>query len=393
MKNRFCILLAAGALVAPAGLVALERELPAPATRARAELAIPDPPGLLTLKCDFHMHTVFSDGIVWPTVRVDEAWRHGLDAIAISDHIEYQPHKADVSAEFNRSFELAKAAGEPLGIIVIRGAEISRPMPPGHINAVFLKDCAALDVPEWADAVAAAHAQGAFIFWNHPGWKSQVPDGIAVWCDEHARLLQGGMLHGIELVNGRSYYPEAHRWVIEKKLAMLCNSDTHAPIDVDYAVAQGDRRPMTLVFAKERSERAIQEALVARRAAALAAGTLIGDEVFLRPIVERSIRVKTPAVTVRGRARVAVQVANESDIDYRLERAEEIAEVNIPEQVTLPARKTILLQVQGKDPKSQGRRTVSLPYLATNVLVGPDKPMTVSIELDVRFNPPAPPKK
>jgi len=125
----------------------------------------------------------------------------------------------------------------------------------------------------------------------------------------------------------------------------------------------------------------------------LAAGTLIGDEVFLRPIVERSIRVKTPAVTVRGRARVAVQVANESDIDYRLERAEEIAEVNIPEQVTLPARKTILLQVQGKDPKSQGRRTVSLPYLATNVLVGPDKPMTVSIELDVRFNPPAPPKK
>ena len=28
---------------------------------------IPDIPGHITLKCDFHTHTVFSDGNVWPT--------------------------------------------------------------------------------------------------------------------------------------------------------------------------------------------------------------------------------------------------------------------------------------------------------------------------------------
>jgi len=36
---------------------------------------IPDIPGYYTIKCDLHMHTVFSDGKVWPTVRVDAAIR------------------------------------------------------------------------------------------------------------------------------------------------------------------------------------------------------------------------------------------------------------------------------------------------------------------------------
>jgi len=62
----------------------------------RKEIRIPDIAGYRTLKCDFHMHTVFSDGNVWPTVRVDEAWREGLDAIAITDHVEYHPHKEDI---------------------------------------------------------------------------------------------------------------------------------------------------------------------------------------------------------------------------------------------------------------------------------------------------------
>jgi len=35
-----------------------------PVTRARTPLHIPDVPGYLTLKCDLHMHTVFSDGLV-----------------------------------------------------------------------------------------------------------------------------------------------------------------------------------------------------------------------------------------------------------------------------------------------------------------------------------------
>ncbi len=67
-----------------------------------AQINFPDILGQKTLKCDLHMHTVFSDGSVWPTVRVDEALRLGLDAIAITDHIEYQPHKDDIPTNHNR---------------------------------------------------------------------------------------------------------------------------------------------------------------------------------------------------------------------------------------------------------------------------------------------------
>lgn len=41
---------------------------------------------------DLHIHTVFSDGNVWPTLRVEEARREGLDLIAMTEHLEYQPH-------------------------------------------------------------------------------------------------------------------------------------------------------------------------------------------------------------------------------------------------------------------------------------------------------------
>ena len=43
----------------------------------------------LLLSGDFQTHTVFSDGHVWPTFRVDEAWINGLDILSITDHHNY----------------------------------------------------------------------------------------------------------------------------------------------------------------------------------------------------------------------------------------------------------------------------------------------------------------
>lgn len=84
----------------------------AAAQEIRHEIQFPDPPGYQTLKCDLHMHTVFSDGNVWPTIRIDEAWRQGLDVISITDHIEYQPHQDDIPTNHNRPYELVNV-GDP----------------------------------------------------------------------------------------------------------------------------------------------------------------------------------------------------------------------------------------------------------------------------------------
>ncbi|MEE9292924.1 MAG: PHP domain-containing protein, partial [Acidobacteriota bacterium] len=263
-------------------------------TRFRTPMRIPDIPGYKTLKCDFHIHTVFSDGAVWPDVRSEEAWREGLDAIAITDHIEYQPHKQDLPTNHGRSYEIAKSHGDMLSVNVISGSEITRDMPPGHLNAIFMTEIQEVETDDWRDAVRIARSQGAFIFWNHPGWTGQQPDGVARWYPEHQELVDGDMLHGIEVVNEREYYPEAHRWCIQKNLTMLSNSDVHNPANLDYEVRRGDHRPVTLVFSKDRRLSSIKEALFAHRTAVYSANMLIGDESFLRPIFTRSITIENP---------------------------------------------------------------------------------------------------
>ncbi len=149
------------------------------AAQERDPLPVPDLPGLKTLKADFHLHTVFSDGQVWPTVHVSEAWRDGLDAIALTDHVEYHPHASDVAVDLRRPYEVARPLADELGIILIPGVEITRPAPgspatipvgSGHFNALFVTDPKALEVPDLQEALRRAHAQGAFVFWNHPGF-------------------------------------------------------------------------------------------------------------------------------------------------------------------------------------------------------------------------------
>lgn len=137
----------------------------------RNEIQVPDLDGYTTLKCDFHMHSVFSDGLVWPTVRVDEAYRDGLDAISLTEHIEYRPHKQDVVSDHNRSFDLCREQAEKLGILLIKGSEITRAMAPGHFNAIFLSDSNPLEQKDYKDAFREAKSRALLCF-------GTIPDGI-----------------------------------------------------------------------------------------------------------------------------------------------------------------------------------------------------------------------
>lgn len=356
-----------------------------PITRARTPVNIPDVPGYVTLKCDFHIHTVFSDGLVWPTVRSEEAWREGLDAIAITDHIEYQPHKADVSTNHNRSYQIARKAGDELDLLVIKGSEITHKMPPGHLNAIFLTNSLPLATTNWQDQTRIAHEQGAFIFWNHPGWEPQLLNGETVWHDAHTWLLEQGYLQGIEVVNERDYYPEAHRWAIEKKLTMLSNSDIHPPIQQEYHLHAGDHRPLTLVFAKERSVAAIKEALLARRTAVYSGDKLIGEEQFLKPIFERSVKFEKDSIKITSKDRFFLQIVNTSDLTYELERASDIPQLTTPKSLRLVANKTVLFEVKAK-PDATGVKQLAPTYRVKNLLTGPDEPLKVTLPLAVTFD-------
>ncbi|MDR2916976.1 MAG: PHP domain-containing protein, partial [Tannerella sp.] len=186
----------------------------------REVIHIPDIRGYKTLKCDFHVHTVFSDGKVWPDVRVNEAWQQGYDAIAITDHIEYRPFKDVVLGDFNESYKIAKKRADQIGFIVIRGSEITRQKPLGHLNALFVTDSNPLQVDDPLEAIDIARKQGAVILWNHPGW----PDNQSTVYDVHEKLIREKKIDMVEVHNHTEYYPLTFDWMSKYDLAPSANS-------------------------------------------------------------------------------------------------------------------------------------------------------------------------
>jgi len=286
----------------------------------REIIKIPDLPGYQVFKCDFHMHTVFSDGIVWPTVRVREAWEEGLDAIAITDHIENQPSKKFVGGDHNSSYDIALPEAERLNMILIRAGEITRSMPPGHLNALFLSDVNKLDVEDFEDAIDAALAQGAFILWNHPGWEAQQPDDTIMF-PIHERWIKEKKIHGIEVFNEKEWYPVVLKWALDHNLAVMGNSDIHDVNEHFYDV-RFSRRPVTLVFARDRSEGAIKEALFAGRSAAWWGNEVAAKGEILRALFDSSVEVK-PAHHIDSEGRASFEVHNKSDLTFILESRDE----------------------------------------------------------------------
>jgi len=327
-------------------------------------IEFPDIPGYKTLVCDLHMHTVFSDGSVWPSIRVEEALREGLDAISITDHIEYQPHRNDIPhPDMNRSYELAlKAAGES-DLIVIRGAEITRSMPPGHANAIFLKDVNALNRENVTEVFREARRQGAYIFWNHPHWTAQRPDGIATLTDMHLELISEGLLQGIEVVNELIYSDEVLQIALDHDLAILGNSDIHGPTDWLFGIPEGGHRPVTLVFATEKSPEALKEALFAGRTAVWFDNSLVGKPEYLTPLVRQSLRISAGE---RNEVQTVI-IENGSDADYLAENLSGYTFHAHADILVLPARETTVLQVKTKKPLS----SFDLTFRILNAVVAP----------------------
>lgn len=277
----------------------------------RKIIRIPDVGEYHTLKCDLHTHTMFSDGNVWPTIRVDEAWSNGLDAVAITDHIEYLPKQKYLNSDLNTSVEIAEEHANAIGLLLIKGSEITRKKPEGHMNALFIQDANKLKQPTAAEAVEEAHRQGAVVMLNHPGW----PDGKSTMDTMHIRFMKEGKIQAVEVFNSRSFYPKVCGWVNEYNLAPAASSDAHNLIDGSYA---GENiRPMTLVLVKEHSLEGIKEALLEKRTIAFFNQHIAGQEKWVKALFDDCIEVKNVA-NDKNKKRYVFDVYNHSDIGFLL---------------------------------------------------------------------------
>ncbi len=287
------------------------------------KLTFPDVPGYKSLMVDLHIHTVFSDGSVWPDIRVQEALLDGLDAISLTEHLEYQPHKDDIPhPDRNRSYLIALDEAKDHNLLIIKGSEITRRMPPGHSNAVFIGDPNKLLIKDSVAVFREAKAQGAFTFWNHPNWTWQRKDGVATLTDLHRNLIREGLLHGIEVVNDVTYSDEALRIALDNNLTIMGTSDIHGLVDWQFDIQQGGQRPVTLVLAKENTAESIREGLVARRTVVAFRNMLIGKSENLVPLLQESL-VITRAFYADRNDVLTVEIENKTSTEMTLQNAGE----------------------------------------------------------------------
>ena len=330
---------------------------------ALADTIFPDIPGYKTFLCDPHTHTVFSDGQVWPSVRIDEALRESINAIAITDHIEYQPHKNDIPTSHNRANEIAESSAKDKPVLLIKGAEITRATPPGHFNAIFLADVNPLDTSDLVEAITAADKQGGFVFWNHPNWK---PDKGS-WVDMHTTLCEAKLMRGIEVANGGSYYPNAHKWALEKNLTMIGSSDIHGPSLITKTTAE-HHRTLTLVFAEDLTAESFKDAFVEGRTAVWYKDKIIGKENLLDELFAASVKVTS--VKQKFLWKTELEITNSAPLDILLARADKPD----PEILILPAGGSASVTVNRP---SSG--CVEIPFIAENFLAAPEKGLLVTI--------------
>ena len=265
----------------------------------RTKVTFPKVNDYTVLKGDFHIHTVFSDGSVWPTERISEAYNEDMDVISITDHLEIQRNKNDLTTakDLNRSYEIAKPAAEEYNILLIKGSEITRVVPPGHTNAIFIKDAAPLfnptnnpkpnDTTGYDVAVKIAKDQGGFVFYNHPF--HQLADDKVVMPKKVDQLIKEGKIDGIEVVNGDRFSREAYNWAIERNLTLIANSDVHSSMPLAKSQHDITHRAMTLIMAKERSLESVHEALDAHRTLLWWRDNIIGRKELLEPFVKACI--------------------------------------------------------------------------------------------------------
>lgn len=324
------------------------------ANDARRIAFAPTAGGEQVLAVDTHTHSLFSDGVVWPSMRVWEAEQDNLAAYAVTDHLEAHPYSPDVATDdHNRAYAIAakEAARIKARVQPIPGVEITRGMPWGHFNALFLTDANALSVDptmskDPTQVLKAVRAQKAFVIWNHP-WALPGLDPAAsdMMPAEQRGLLAQGLIDAVEITNSSQYSAEAFDMALKQGLAVVGASDVHSAIDADNQIPEGQHRTSTLVIAKDGSLAAIREALFQKRTAALFRQSLYGRERELSEIVGGSLRVasRKRAESFLTKNIVEIELVNDAFMPFQL-RFVSAAPLTAPRVVTVPAHGKLTIQ-------------------------------------------------
>ncbi len=213
---------------------------------------------------DLHLHSQFSDGALTIPELVDLMGKHGMGAIAITDHLcerktflgkaAHVLSKTLLRRHFADYLEIiqteAERAWKEYRMLVIPGIEITK-------NAFSHKDSAhilALDIYDYIDpdapiseVIDAIHAQGGLAIAAHPVSTGKVEhQTFQLW---NYRDKLSDKIDAWEVASGRRLFKE----VMESGLPMIANSDMHLPQQIE---------SWKTAFTTEKSISAIKNAIV-----------------------------------------------------------------------------------------------------------------------------------
>lgn len=163
----------------------------------------------LSIYCgDVHMHSNVSDGKYVPIGIVLQSMYNYMDFAVLSDHNQIRG-AVDISKFFD---------SQKISPYLIIGQEITTPW--YHMNAYPVQDTISRHLGIY-DVVKQAHAQGAVIQWNHPGY----PPTDSLWIKEHLETGISGT--GID---AWEHIPDYYQnWLQNSNLPVLTGStDNHS---------------------------------------------------------------------------------------------------------------------------------------------------------------------
>ena len=330
------------------------------------------------ISSDLHIHTVFSDGEVWPSIRIKEARRDSLDLISMTEHLEYLSYKNDLKiTDRNRSYNISKALlkkDEPL--IIVNGSEITKPMPPGHFNAIFVKDVNPLLNSDGEKSMIEANKQGAFVFWNHPNWIENRDDGIAKFDEIHQRLLEKKLFHGIEVVNEHTYSEEALALALDNNLTIMGTSDIHGLIDWTFDKEKKQHRPITFILSKNRTIKSIRDALFNQKTFVWHRDILIGKEENISPVVSENLEITSLGYYKKI---VTIKIQNKSVVPFKLRYLGDYTFHKNSSILEIPARGELLVTIKTKEILT----SIKMSFEVLNVITAPKKNLVIKKNINL----------
>jgi len=224
----------------------------------------------ILLKADFHVHSTFSDGYYTPTQLVALYANKSYDVIALTDHDTVE------------GYGEARLEGERLGLIIIKGEEISCQFPDKsfkHILALFIETTIQIDWKAWR----TMEVQTYFDLIHQQGGLGIVAHAWQNWSSNWKSYQNASYIDGWEYTPWQCSSVQEWLFQFSNKIYLL-NHDF-----------QGDSKGTsesqlssyyTVILAHNRTLEGAREALNSRRTVAYSSGKYYGNPYVIALLIQ-----------------------------------------------------------------------------------------------------------